>query len=1195
MSGYEMKLFNNKKNSIFWLIIILLLLPGIIVAAMRCVFRSVAEQPNVFVETVVDLDEFRQLAREDGWNLEDLFNRFKASGVSSVSISEDTLASLELEGKITVLSTKEIRKLSLEETYDIKLPVGTSALAGLWVHSDDDKLLDRITQNLSWKLPENALIRVHRNLLLINKSGKGIMEKVGLGFSEEYFEMAAKADLGIVVRVFNYPGLSSDSAAKMINSIPQPASVSALIFADEEMLGARGDIKNIIEQFRNRSYRIGWIEFDIQDGIHEYLNGLSDSRPFVRVHSITRKEMDLVYTVDRAVARWVRAAKDRSIKMLYFRCFFQDEKKYIANLTEFNLEYLRKTVNALNNAGFKIAENEEERLFEQRHVVDKLTPADTLSIGIALVLGLAILLKLSFVPNQDGVGVIFLTLFTIGLYFGAQQHFTAIVGLIGAISYSCIGYVFAGNIIENSSAGFFKSSIRYLLALVIPSIIGGILIAGIYSNIEYLLKFEQFRGVKLAFIVPLIFAVVWSLKKYGKNVFTLLQKPMTIISAIIIAGVLACLALYIIRSGNSLILKPTAIEDSFRTFLENTIVARPRNKEFLVGYPAALLFVMLALRKEFVLLPLMGLFVQMGQVSVVNTMCHFHTPILLSILRIINGLWLGTVIGLICVFIWRSLQILVTYGKGKQKRVLLAGYFGFGNTGDELLRDSYTKKLLDKLQNYTVAVIMGPKRPVNDNERVVFIPRRDFTSVIEELIACEAVVIPGGGLFQSMTSCRSLAYYLSIIRLARLFKTKVILPAQGLGPWKNKGLISGWLHRHLGKELKKAAYLTVRDVSSIEKYKEVTSIDDDVERTTDLAFLKDNFISRKPASKIEFMRICVILRKSVKGSVKIASDLIQLAKDNENIEIIPVAFQPGEDSVVWKKAGWDKEIRTVESFENAFDGADLVISMRLHGCIIATNMGIPWVGITYDPKVTSFAESCDWLEYCCEPSDTCVGFIEGSINQFAYDYQKYSEKLTKVAEKLHKRAVDDFERSVEALTRTVMIALMVVLVNSAAFAQKVNDFPSWMDEVDFSKSRANTSAAFGGPIDPSTGETTTLESKRGNKFKPNLPDFSELRKKATKTEQEGFTSTEIEETNKTPIKQDSHDNKLATAAAVVEAIQRLASETAGAITSNVAIDYDREPTEEELLKRNTYRPGQIKSFYTETKAAEKRRQEELQE
>lgn len=1181
-----------KKIPIFWLIILILVLPGIFVAAMRCMLRNVAEEGNKCVETVVDLYEFRQLAREDGWNLEDLFARFKANGVSSVSISEDTLASLELEGKITVLSTKEIRKLSLEETYDVKLPVGTSALAGLWVHSDDDRLLDRITQNLSWKLPESSLIRVHRNLLLINKSGKGIMEKVGLGFSDEYFEMAARADLGIVVRIFNYPGLSADSAYKMINAIPSPASVSALIFADEEMLGARGDLNNIISQFKNRSYRIGWIEFDIQDGIREYLDGLSDSRPFVRVHSISRKEMDMVYTVDRAVARWVRAVKDRSMKMLYFRCFFQDDKKYISNLTEYNLDYIRKTVNAINNAGFEIADTEEKRFQENRHIVEKQIPAETLAMGISLVLGLAILLKLSFIPKLSGFGALSFAFLAIILFFCAGNHFVAVTGLIGAISYSCIGYVFAGNSIENTDNGFVKNSIKYSLALVLPSIIGGILIAGIYSNIEYLLKFEQFRGIKLAFIIPLIFSVAWSLKKYGKNVFSLLQKPMTIISALIIACVLASLALYIIRSGNTLILKPTAIEDSARTFLENTLVARPRNKEFLVGYPAAMLFVMMLMRKEFILLPLMALFIQMGQVSVVNTMCHFHTPIRYSLLRIVNGLWLGVLIGFLCVLCWRCLQILVTYSKGKQKRVFLAGYFGYDNAGDELLRESYTKKLLEKLQNYTVDVLMGSKKPREENDRVVWIPRKDFTSVIEELIACEALVIPGGGVFQSVTSCRSLAYYLSVVRLARLFNTRVILPAQGLGPWKKNGLFSGWLHAKLANELKKATYLTVRDVSSMEKFKEITSIENEVERTTDLAFLNDNFISRTPAEKIDFLRIFVVLRKSVKGSVEIATELIKLANENENIEIIPIAFQPGEDTIVWQKAGWDKEIKTVECFENAFEGADVVISMRLHGCIIATNMGIPWVGITYDPKVTSFAESCNWLEYCCEPSENCVGFIEGCINQFAYDYQKNSEKLTKVAEKLHKRAVDDFERSIEAITRIIVVVFMLAMLNTTAYAE--NEFPAWMDEVNFNQSNSDRSAAFTGPVDPSTGQTTTLESKRGNKFKPNLPDFSELRKKATKTESKGFTSTEIEETSKAPIKQDSHQNKLATAAAVIEALQRLASDTAAAISPTVEAEDDREPTDEELLKRNTYRPGQIKSFYIENKEAEKRKQEEVQ-
>ena len=146
-----------KKVSLFWLIIIPLILPGIIAAAMRCMLRSAVEQEDVFVETVADFDEFRTLSRADGLTVEEIFQKLKENGASSVAISEDTLASLEAEGKITVLTSKEIKKLSLDETYEFKLPIGKSDLGGLWVYSEDVELLDRIFQNLSWKISDKSL------------------------------------------------------------------------------------------------------------------------------------------------------------------------------------------------------------------------------------------------------------------------------------------------------------------------------------------------------------------------------------------------------------------------------------------------------------------------------------------------------------------------------------------------------------------------------------------------------------------------------------------------------------------------------------------------------------------------------------------------------------------------------------------------------------------------------------------------------------------------------------------------------------------------------------------------------------------------------------------------------------------------------------------------------------------------------
>ena len=1174
-----------KKISLFWLIIIPLVLPGIIVSAMRCMLRSAVEQEDFFVETVADFNEFRSLSRADGLTVEELFNKLKENGASSVAISEDTLSSLESEGKITVLTSKEIRKLSLDETYEIKLPIGKTDLGGLWVYSEDVSLLDRIYQNLSWKISDKSLTRIDTKLLLINKSGEGFTDKVGLGFSDEYFKMAEKAGLGLVAKVYNYPGLTYESAHKILNSIPEPASISALLFADDEMLGARGQLDKIVDIFKNPSYRIGWVEFDTQEGIKDYLKKLSKNRPFVRVHCITRKEMDYVYSPERATARFVRAAKDRSLKMLYFNCFLRDEKKYISNLTDYNLKFLKDTSNALVNAGFKIASTDEERKNEPLLKVGKLIPAESLVISLSLMLGLLILLKLSFIPKIEGVTTLVFTFASVCLFYLYPEFFQKLALIVGAISYSSIGIMFASSAVENNNYTFIRNTIRFIVLLVLPSIIGGFLIAGLCSNIEYLLKLEQFHGIKLAFIIPLIISAAWSLKKYGKNVFSLLQKPMTVVSVFILAAVAVSLFLYILRSDNTTLLKPTALEDGARTFLENTLVARPRNKEFLVGYPAALLFVLLLMRKEFVLLPLLAVFVQMGQVSVVNTFCHFHTHFLLTLLRVGNGLWLGILIGLVVAFIWRIMQLLRAYGLGKEKKIFLVGYFGFGNAGDELLRQTYTEKAVDKFKDYKFSVLIGNKIPETNEHNVSWVLRRDFSAVIEELIKAEAVVIPGGGIFQSVTSYRSLMYYLLIVKLARTFKTKVILPAQGLGPWRNNSLLALWLHKKLAHELRKAAYVTVRDNNSVERYKEITSLEAYVEETTDLAFLSDSYEKKKLKGKIDFMRIYAVIRSSVTGATKIASELIKLSKDSENIELVPVAFQAGEDSFVWRRAGWKGEIKSVESFDKTFEGADLVVSMRLHGCIIATNQGIPWIGISYDPKVSSFAKACGWEDFCHNPEEANGEFFENCINKMAFDYEKYSKKLNTFSEKMHKCAVKDFEKSCEAITKVVAILLMLFVFNSSASAE--NSFPGWMDEVEFNRNSSNTE--FKGPVDPETGKISSFESKRGKGFKPKLPDFAELRKKATKTETEKEGNFATEKKSNETLQSINDVPELATAASLLKAVNMLASDTAASISIKTE---DEEPSEEELRRRRAYRPGRIKSFYLESKETERKNKEE---
>lgn len=112
-------------------------------------------------------------------------------------------------------------------------------------------------------------------------------------------------------------------------------------------------------------------------------------------------------------------------------------------------------------------------------------------------------------------------------------------------------------------------------------------------------------------------------------------------------GGLAALVL-VLRSGHTAGLPVPALEIKLRAFLEDTMYARPREKEFLIGHPAFLLAVLAAYRQwpryiHYVLVVVATI----GQGSLVETFAHIRTPIYMSLVRGIDGLLLGAVLGVL--------------------------------------------------------------------------------------------------------------------------------------------------------------------------------------------------------------------------------------------------------------------------------------------------------------------------------------------------------------------------------------------------------------------------------------------------------------------------------------------------------------------------------------------------------------------
>ena len=141
-----------------------------------------------------------------------------------------------------------------------------------------------------------------------------------------------------------------------------------------------------------------------------------------------------------------------------------------------------------------------------------------------------------------------------------------------------------------------------------------------------------------------------------------LSSPILVWHAVAVGVLGAAGLIYIVRTGNTSVL-PVGVpawEQAMRSILERLLPVRPRTKEFLLGHPAFVIAAALCWAGDRIaLLPLAALAL-IGQISLVNTFAHLHTPIAVTITRVSVGAGLGLAIGLavagVFVAIYRALR-----------------------------------------------------------------------------------------------------------------------------------------------------------------------------------------------------------------------------------------------------------------------------------------------------------------------------------------------------------------------------------------------------------------------------------------------------------------------------------------------------------------------------------------------------------
>ena len=333
----------------------------------------------------------------------------------------------------------------------------------------------------------------------------------------------------------------------------------------------------------------------------------------------------------------------------------------------------------------------------------------------------------------------------------------------------------------------------------------------------------------------------------------------------------------------------------------------------------------------------------------------------------------------------------------KRIKVLVVGYYGSDNIGDEILLKATINLLRKTYDNPEITAITYSVKNTEKNHGINGISRNKYFQIIKGIKGVDLVVGGGGSMLQNITSNRSLMYYLAILSLAKIFGKKVVLLGNGIGPLRGKLFIK----------------LTMRILSSLdaivlrdeESYNYLKSYNlENIYLGNDLAFTLDVDKSIKEEQR----KIVINLRKWFYNDEFISTikKFIEYLSD-KGYQVVLLPFQRGNDDVILKSIEKDLNSSNVifidgndyNKIMNEIASCKLFIGMRLHGLIFSSIFNKPFIGLSYDPKVSIFAKKVGQIYFDELNNLTLDSLVEG-FNKVQSNIDEYREILVRNVEEI---------------------------------------------------------------------------------------------------------------------------------------------------------------------------------------------------
>ena len=577
-----------------WPIFLSLVVAIVAVSGISLMARFRVEAANRSVGLVIEGEALANLIATSQRTPDEVVENLKVNGLTAVALNDQLVSSRVLRG-------------DLRQTGD--------------VFTGDDEILDRIGQSLAAYAPKSKWVSIAPGQYRVEGIDPDAVLALFIGIDPGLADLARKHGLEIVARLAQPPATSTE----WINLTFKRAAAAGVRYylpLGDQALGMRELFASSEAAMRDAGMLYVSAEFSKISGDSQMSERMKDQ--LIRLHAIQSAEVDKM-SIPTYVERFVKAGRERGIRLLLMRpptAAAQAPDKAMADILNTVSLELKKEGLTVGSAR-------------------PWTEPTTLPGWVSKVLsGLIALAGMWLALRDHGSRILRAT-------FGACA-LGGLAGLLGktplaAVSAAVLFPVVAYCVMEEVLPK--KPLIAYIVMSIV-SLVGGMCVSGLLNSLAYTTRIEQFPMVKLAHFGPIVLVTIY-LAARRLSLKEIWQAPL-LVSGLAL-GLLSILAVafMLMRTGNDNPAGVSSFELQFRSLLDRVLYTRPRTKEFLIGNPALMLGLLLdkkSIGPQGLRLGLLALGA-IGQTSIVNTLCHLHSPLDLAFARIAIGLVLGGILG----------------------------------------------------------------------------------------------------------------------------------------------------------------------------------------------------------------------------------------------------------------------------------------------------------------------------------------------------------------------------------------------------------------------------------------------------------------------------------------------------------------------------------------------------------------------